>query len=235
MTEKYEKHPSYGMLLFSHTHGGERELFGSSIKHNDTIRMYLKHGEVKRDMNSDWYTGRDMIVELEMSETQFAEAITNMNFNDGVPVTIRYTEKDGIIDPCPFISKHEQFEQELNKNLDKANEITNSIIDETTELFKKKGTITKSEKNRILSLLYDLSRNINGNRDFIYSMFNEQMEKTIHEAKGEIEAFIQNKMHSIAAKVIYEHNADVLDKTSQIKNPIEIESTVVSEGGEENA
>lgn len=219
---EFEKHPSYGMMLFSRTHGGECELFGSSIKHRDTIRMTLKHGKVRRELNSDFYMGDDVIVEVEMSETQFAEAITNMNFNDGVPVTIKYTEKDGRIVPCTFVHKHEQFEKELQENLDKANEYANSLIKEATELFKKKGTITKAEKDKILSILYSLSHEINGDRDFIYSMFNEQMDKTIHEAKGEIEAFIQNKMHSLASQALYEHNKEVQEKLTEINNPVEI-------------
>lgn len=40
---------------------------------------------------------------------------------------------------------------------------------------------------------------INENRDFIYKQFNRQMEKTTIEAKGEIEAYAQRKVYSIAA------------------------------------
>ena len=37
-----ETHPSYGMLQFSRTTGGKTSLFGSSIKHKDTIRLKVK-------------------------------------------------------------------------------------------------------------------------------------------------------------------------------------------------
>lgn len=40
---------------------------------------------------------------------------------------------------------------------------------------------------------------INENRDFIYKQFNRQMKKTTIEAKGEIEAYAQRKVYSIAA------------------------------------
>lgn len=52
-----ETHPSYGMLQFIRTAGGKTSLFGSSIEHNDTIKMYLRHGDVTRDLNNDWFFG----------------------------------------------------------------------------------------------------------------------------------------------------------------------------------
>ena len=41
------KHPSFGMLSFSRTHGGHSNLFGSSIQHNDTIHMVLKEKDAR--------------------------------------------------------------------------------------------------------------------------------------------------------------------------------------------
>ena len=41
------KHPAFGMIGFSRISGGESTLFGSSIEHNDRIKLKIKHG--KRD------------------------------------------------------------------------------------------------------------------------------------------------------------------------------------------
>lgn len=83
-------HPSFGMLSFSRAHGGHSNLFGSSIQHRDTIHMVLKEGTVSRDLNEDWYFGGPEIVEVEMSQSQFAELITSMNMGSGVPCTIKF-------------------------------------------------------------------------------------------------------------------------------------------------
>lgn len=40
------------------------------------------------------------------------------------------------------------------------------------------------------------------NAEYVLDSFGEQMEKTVKEARGEIEAFMQNKMNSIAMAVI---------------------------------
>lgn len=101
-------HPAYGMLSFSRRSGSKTPLFESSIEHRDTIAMTLTHGDVTRGLNTDWYHGNGIIAEVEMSYSQFAEAITSMNMGSGVPVTVRRTEKDGKIPECDFINKKEQ-------------------------------------------------------------------------------------------------------------------------------
>jgi len=67
--------------------------------------MYLREGEVSRELNRDFYFGGKRIVECEMSYSQFAEAITSMNMGTGVPVTIRYIQDKGKIEECPFVDK----------------------------------------------------------------------------------------------------------------------------------
>lgn len=213
-----ETHPSYGMLQFSRTTGGKTSLFGSSIKHRDTIKMYLRHGDVTRDLNNDWFFGGDKIVEVEMSYSQFAECITSMNMGSGVPVTIRYIEGQGRIEDCPFINKKEQFENEFKEYLNKTNEKANSLIDEIGKLFEDKKSIGKKDREDILKKLNMLYSAINSNTEFIYNQFNEQMDNTTLEAKGEIEAFMQNKINSIANMTLVEKK----DELKLLENPVEI-------------
>lgn len=213
-----ETHPSYGMLQFSRTTGGKTSLFGSSIKHKDTIKMCLRHGDVARDLNNDWFFGGDVIVEVEMSYSQFAECITSMNMGSGVPVTIRYTEGQERIEDCPFVNKKEQFEKEFKEHLNKANAKANNLIDDVVKMFEDKKSIGKKDKENILMKLQMIYNEINANGEFIYNQFNEQMDKTTLEAKGEIEAFMQNKINSIA-------NVALVDKKDDFKlleNPVEI-------------
>lgn len=212
---EYVSHPSYGLLSFNRRHGGKTCLFGSSIKHHDTIAMILRHGEVKRDLSTDWYYGGDIIAEVEMSYSQFAEAITSMNAGSGIPVTIKYTEKDGNSPECIFTSKREQFENELKTNIDDAMQNTKVLIKECQELFLSKKTLNKKEKEEIISKLNKIYSEISSNNIFIYDCFNEQMDKTVMEAKGEIEAFYQNKINTIAQAALVE-NRDILLEDKQI-------------------
>lgn len=213
------QHPSYGSLSFSRVSGGNKVLFGSSIQHKDTILLTLRHADIKRGLNTDWIFGDKIIAEAEMSYPQFAEAITSVNMGTGVPVTIRWTEKDGRIPECDFVNKKEQFQDELKVRLNKATSISCSLIEEVQQLFTEKKTLNKADKGDIIDKLTQIASNINSNVNFTYKMFNEQMDKTVMEAKGEIEAFYQNKINSIAQAVLVEHQEDFL----KLDNPVDIE------------
>ena len=209
-------HPSYGTLAFSRRTGGARALFGSSIEHRDIIAMTLYHANITRDLHNDHIYGNDIIAEVEMSYSQFAEAITSMNMGTGVPVTICRTEKDGRIPPCDFVSKREQFVNEFKEKRKKATEDSQQIIKDISELFSQKKTLTKADKDAILNKLHHLNMDIGCNMDFIADQFNEQMDKTVMEAKGEIEAFMQNKVNTIATAALVEHK----DKLLTLENPV---------------
>lgn len=210
-------HPSYGTLAFSRKTGGLTPLFGSSIEHRDTISMKLYHANITRGLHNDSIFGDKVIAEVEMSYSQFAEAITSMNMGTGVPVTIRWTEKDGCIPPCDFVSKREQFVNEFKEKRKKATEDSKQLIKDVTDLFNQKKTLTKADKDIILNKLLHLDMDIGSNMDFIADQFNKQMDKTVMEAKGEIESFMQNKVNSIANAALVEHSNELL----ALENPVD--------------
>lgn len=212
-------HPSYGTLAFNRRTGGATPLFGSSIEHRDTIAMTLYHANITRDLHNDYISGSSKIAEVEMSYSQFAEAITSMNMGSGIPVTIRWTEKDGNIPPCNFVSKREQFTNEFKKNTKDTMNKAQQLMQEVRELFNQKKNLTKKDREQVLSKLNSLSMDIGSNIDFIAEQFNEQIDKTVMEAKGEIEAFCQNKVNSIASASLVEHREELL----KLENPINID------------
>ena len=121
--EEIYNHPAFGMVGFYHTHGGKEVLFGSSIEHNNTVVLELKHGYSRRGLHNDYFYGKGLIARVEMSFSQFAELISSPNNGSGVPCTIRYIEKEGRIPAITSnISKRKQFEAEFNEHLSSAME-----------------------------------------------------------------------------------------------------------------
>lgn len=205
-----EEHEAYGMLKFSRVQGGDPSLFGSSVKHSNKIVMTLCHGSVARELSNDWFFAESPVCEVEMSMTQFSEAITSMNMGSGVPVTIRYTEKDGYMKPITFTNKRTQFVEEF-----RADNLANSkkaidILSEVRELFERKGTIKTGEKKEIIRKLNQLTTELTANSDFAIRQFDEATEKIVTAAKGEVEAFVANKMQSIALAAIAEGGAGAI-------------------------
>ena len=206
MEKERKEHSSYGMLSFSRVSGGPPELFGSSVLHDHKIMLSISHGSVIRELSREWYMPEKKIVELEMSYSQFAEAISSMN-TTGVPCTILYTEKDGNAQPCDFAVTRKKFEDEFKENRIRANQRANELIEDLKGSLSK-GRMTKKEMQDCISKLHMLSMDINENTDFIYKQFNKQLDKSSMEAKGEVEAFVQHKLQSLGLSKLQELNAD---------------------------
>lgn len=217
--EKKDMHPSYGMLSFSRTAGtGKRNLFGSSIKHGNTIVMKLSHARLERGLNQDWCYPKGLIAEVEMSGSQFAELITTMNQSEGVPCTIRWLNGEDIERP-PIEDKAELHRKEFAEHQNDILNLMKETLDLTTELFDKK-TLNKADKELIKSKLKKLSQEVGVNSDYQVSQFDEQMSKTITEAKIEIENFIQNRMIAIANEALVNNMDKLIEKTPE--NPVEL-------------
>ena len=199
MNEKSNKtgHPMYGMISFSRSNcGGAMNLFGSSVPCDTVINITLKKGIVDRDLNTEWFYGRKMLFEVALSPAQFAEAITNMNCGDGIPCTIRYNgaEKQSyrLID-CPYEPQFTLYEHEFKETCHSTNENVNKLLSDAKDLLNKKS-IRKSDVNELINKIDQISRELNSTLPYVQSSFNEYLNKSVDEAKQEVEAFIQHRL-----------------------------------------
>ena len=80
-----EEHESYGLVGVSRISGSDRNLFGSSIRHKNTMMLRVKRANKERHLNRDWYHANETIVEVEMSPVQYAEMISSPNVGEGIP------------------------------------------------------------------------------------------------------------------------------------------------------
>jgi hypothetical protein len=197
-----ETHPSYGMLAFHRVSGGDPNLFGSSVKHNQKILLALKEGHVRRDLNTNWYGGDRTLFEVEMSYTQFADLISAMNVGDGVPVTIRYTKELGQVKGMPITNPRKQFLDEFSQKNADAEDDTIALLEKLQAIFSEKRALRASEKEDILRTLDKIKASLTSHNDFMIRQFDETMEKITTEAKGEVEAFVQTKMQTLALSAL---------------------------------
>ena len=212
--------------------GSGTALFGSTIMHNNVIRLSISKGMMEREGNEDWFLAgtdiNDMIVEVEMSYTQFAEAITSLNIGEGIPVTI--TKVNGtFVEPCPYSDRQKVMRREVDeatrdlvRQLEKRSEEIEKLLDE-------KRVLSREDRRNIVSTLKNVRQELKSNIPYLQKLFAEQMDKTVTEAKGEFETYLQNKMNSIALAAISEQMKQ--EEISLNRNMIpELE---VQEGGEE--
>ena len=207
----YYQHPTFGIMSIGRCSGSHSvSLFGSSVLHQQTIRLTISHAELRRSLNSDHIFDKGYIVEVEMSPTQFADAITGLNVGIGTPVTIRLIGKSAGENlthlDAPFQNKVAQFNKEFDKDIKDLGE----RFDEAIKLAEE----THAQK-RLIKDLELLKKHFVGNIPFVNKQFSEQMEKTVKEAKGEVEGFI-NQVASYGIEAI-RNQAPQLPETTEIK------------------
>lgn len=191
-----EEHPSYALASFSRVSGGKRCLFGTSIENSQTITLTIKKATHKRSLNNDWFHGGNDIVEVEMSSNQFNELITSFNKGEGVPVTLRYL--NGEIYPYPsFRSKADAFQDEFAAKMHNIGVKLQMLTDVSERILKTKGTVKEAEKKEILAEIASLKMELVSNIPHISGQFNETLQKTVLEAKSEIENFIESKVRHL--------------------------------------
>ena len=200
--EKEERHPSFGMLEISRVSSNPPvNMFGSSIRHSNYIVLRIHEGRRHRDLHRDWYMADKTIIEVTMSQTQFAEAITSMNIGSGVPVTLSRIQGEGI-EPCPEIHKREEFEKEFRERCLDLDEKVKGMIEKAGSFLTKSGAVSMGDRKGLIEELRRLRQEIRSNIPFVQKSFDEQMEKTIVEGKGEIEAFFNNAVQKLGIEAL---------------------------------
>ncbi|KKN65476.1 hypothetical protein LCGC14_0480800 [marine sediment metagenome] len=173
-------HPGFGSISFTKAQGGSTALFGSSIKHHNLIVLRISHAVQHRVNATDRVFSRGIIVEAYMSATQFANAMTAIGGGE-TPITLQFTEKDGMIDNLTFENKREQFEKEFQ-------ETAKGIFDRMAE------TIEKAKSRNVPRwLVQDMEITLGwlkANIPFLAEQFAAQMDTTVTEAKAEVEAYV---------------------------------------------
>lgn len=195
-------HPSFGTISFTRAQGSDSVLFGSSIKHSNVVILRICHAEKHRVNANDYTFSRFPIVEAYMSPTQFADAITGIGSGSEAPITIQFTEKDGTVDQPSFENKREQFEAEFKK---RANEIIERMND----------TIEASKDKRVPQWLVkemEITKGwLQSNIPYLAEQFAEQMDRTVTEAKAEVEAYVSSVIQQTGLDALSEMKPQITE------------------------
>ncbi len=199
--ESQTNHPSYGQLQITKFSGYCPNLYGSSIEHNGGVTFSISESECERDLSSDHYHTKDEIIEITMSHNQFVEAITSGMNTSGVPVTI--TRRDGRrIAPPDFVNKRAQFDNEFALKMAKLEKNIGTIIEDAETLLKGSKAPNKGEREHILNSIQMLKQEVGKNVPYMKVQFDKQMDKTVVEAKAEIDGFYETKIRQFGLEAI---------------------------------
>src|SRR5687767_12050919 len=83
-----ESHPAYGQISASRV-SGSINLYGSDFRHNHYVIVSIHRSVLDRDLSHDWPFPRQEIIEVALSESQWAHFVSSLNAGSGAQCTIQ--------------------------------------------------------------------------------------------------------------------------------------------------
>lgn len=201
-----QTHPAFGLLRFSRIScggGGENfegaRLFGSQVRHPTVIEMTVSQATVDRDLGKDWHGTGDTKIEVRMSSAQFAAAIGSMNYGQGVPVTITRVLNRAMPDLPELPSIPELAMEDLGEGMADVMRRIEGVEKEIKEASKQLG---KGRTKQLLDQIKISKNSLGKGFPFVRKQFCKSLEKTVAEAKTEIDATASLTAQRIGEKVL---------------------------------
>lgn len=196
-----QHHPSFAVACLSKPTGLQR-VFGSAATHRQTVSMEIKRATVSRNLSDEWIFGDETLLELSMSEAQWAQLVSSFGSGGGVPVTLRYVDGEGLIDAPPaHMGTRQTFSDEIKAKVDAAVADARTARQRLEELLQQK-TVSKADLRGVVSALDAAVRGLAGNAPFVLEQFEEATEKMTAAAKIEIEAYQMARVYELGMKAL---------------------------------
>jgi hypothetical protein len=193
LDEKVTKHPAYGSIGIHRVQSTGMVLYDSPIPHQHYITITIKHAEDHRGLHHNRHYPSGHILEVSMSEAQFAQAITSMN-TTGTPCTLtrmwdRESDEYKLVERLKLVRPdRETFEAEVKEATAKVHTQVKDAQDALAEIMKRGGTVRKGDLKKLQELLYHAEQDVRANLPFIQESFYEAMEGVTAKVKTEIVA-----------------------------------------------
>ena len=185
------RHPAFGTITLTQSVGAEETLFGSEIKHGRQIRIAISTARLVRNLSSDWIHPEARIIDIAMSQAQFAQFITSVGNGDGTPVTIKWLKDAGAIPGIEMEeNKLEIHRREIVETVKESAQEMSNLVNRLGAMIDD-GRLSKKELKEIQHSLRCLTDNLPSNMAFSVKMAEESLEKVVSAAKIEVESYIQ--------------------------------------------
>lgn len=181
-------HPAFGQIGAFRGSGGAI-LHGSDFQHSNYISLRIWTGKLHRDLSRDWFHSERELIEIEMSEAQWATLVSSPGMGNGVPCTLRHVGGEvipGLPDPK---QRGQQFSDEADKTMAKVTERLYRLKESLESLGLPKGK-TAAIREELRHALMDLEANL----PFVAKQFSKHIEGEVAKAQIEVEGHILMKL-----------------------------------------
>lgn len=196
-------HPSFGIVRVTHPSGGGRHLYGSELKHNNTVSLEFSLSDERVGLGTSWVRENEVILSVEMSESQWAAMVASQA---GRPtqVTIRHY-RDGNMLRVPYIqnkpTRTEKSRQDYYNRIQAQQKAGQDLIEQLRYLAAK-GKANKGELQAILGEALNAYTGAASSAKFQIESFDEEMEAVVESSKTEVEACLQQLIVQTGLKTL---------------------------------
>jgi hypothetical protein len=191
-------HPCFGMIGASRVNGGTF-LYGSDFQHNAFVRITIRNSTLRRSLSTDRPHGDNELIEVDLSEAQWAEFVSAMNIGFGTQCTIRHVQHEfrpGLPKPERRI---DQFRREAADDMRESLEALGDLEATINEL-----KLSEKQKTMLRDKVRTSRNALTSGLPFVAKLFSEHMETTVSKAKLEINAYGSNMVMKAGIKAIAE-------------------------------
>lgn len=185
-----EVHPAYGMIRVARIHGGDAVLFDSDIRHDHSVVLSVRRASRSRDLHRDWIHAShklvDELVEVQMSEAQWASLVSSFN-TEGVACTIRSTMQEHTV---PGL----EFESRVGLSATETRNAAKRALASVEEAFA--AVEEKPTKANLRTLKFAIA-NLPSNLKFAADSLTEHTENVVQKARVDIEAMVHSAARAV--------------------------------------
>ena len=211
--QSVEQHPAYAMVGASRVTSTGTFLYGSDFKHRSFITLAIRRSEKGRGLSNDYYHGRDELIEIAMSEAQWATFISTLNVGFGVPCTLQHINCESVPSIAGIVNAKKQFITEMNSLVEKGNNALDDL-----EVVIDRLNLSKKAKEELKWQVETARRTTGSSGKFMAEQFGEHVEKVTEAAKVEVNAYMTGVIARAGIKALTESSP-----------PLEIEDTKKSD------
>jgi hypothetical protein len=209
------KHPAYAQIG-AYRVQGHATLYGSEFNHQHYVCVRIKRSEHIRTLSNDWHMGRGELIEVAMSEAQWASLVSGMNIGDGPCCTLLHIAHEQVPQLPDPKQTTEHFRKEIAAVYLEAKKALESIADRLGDGVGKRAAAELAREIRMHA------HRIVGSSGFVADQFDEHMERTTEKAKIEVNAFVEAAINRAGLQAIA-NGASVLslpdNKAAQEQTP----------------
>lgn len=178
-------HPAFAQIKADRVNG-DMLLYGSDFRHHNHIRITIARSELHRGLSRDWHFNREEVVEVALSEAQWATFISTMNCGGGTPCTLQHIQRQAIPQIPYHPNRQEQFSGDFKERLSVAQKALAELQQQIAAT-----NLSGKAKEALIRQVEKATMNIDCNLDFVTKQFGEHMETVAEHAKIEVEAYTQ--------------------------------------------